>query len=75
MKQIKLLKKHVITFYITVRHGINPFKSVVEIANKLRDSLTDREKLWIANNCESKDARDLMLKILNIKKAEEEGAE
>ena len=50
-------------FFIFVRHGINPFRSVSDSKEKVRKRFTEKEKQWFIKNSRGS-TRERIIKIL-----------
>lgn len=67
MRLLKILIRNIKVTYIAVRHGINPFRRISKIENKMKEKLTDKEKMYIVNNCCTEWTRSFMRKKLGMK--------
>ena len=63
MKYKKILRIPIV-FAILVSHGINPFSNLIDILPMIRKHLSDNEKRYIINTCISKDASDILHRMI-----------
>lgn len=59
--------KNVVIFFIFIRHGINPFKPIEKIADKMTARLSGKEKDYIIKSAKDNTVREVLTGILNMK--------
>ena len=59
--------KSIVVFCIFIRHGINPFKPIEKIADKMTARLSGREKDYIIKSAKDNVVRKVLTGTLNVK--------